>query len=160
MQMPRLSGVAAIPQLRDAQPEVEVVILTTFNQEEQVLAALTAGARSLLLKDATPETLLATIRAAARGESLLPVGVTTRVVERLTALTSRDSDPDALNTREIQILRLLATGAPYKEIAAQLYITTKTVQYHVGNILGKLHVRSRGEAVAVATERGLLNNAV
>ena len=156
LQMPKLGGLAAIPQLRAAQPGVEVVVLTTFDQEEHVFAALKAGARGYLLKDTAPELLLTTIRAAARGESLLPPALTTRVVNRFVVLAQRETDPDALNTRELEVLTLMATGAPYKVIATQLHITPKTVQYHVGNILGKLQVRSRGEAVAVATERGLL----
>lgn len=157
LQMPRLGGLAAIPQLRAACPQLEVVVLTTFDQEEHVFAALKAGARGYILKDASPNALLATIRAAARGESLLPIDVATRVVQRFVALAHRETDPDALNTREMEVLRLIALGKPYKEIGVRLHITTKTVQYHVGNILGKLHVRSRGEAVAVALERGLLD---
>lgn len=156
LQMPNLGGLAALPRLRAACPQVEVVVLTTFDQEEHVFAALKAGARGYLLKDSAPETLLATIRAAARRESLLPTALATRVVDRYVALAQREADPDALNDRELEVLTLIATGAPYKTIAGQLHITPKTVQYHAGNIMGKLQARSRGEAVAVATERGLL----
>jgi DNA-binding NarL/FixJ family response regulator/signal transduction histidine kinase len=159
LQLPRLSGLAALPRLRTAHPAVEVVILTTFDQDEQVFAGLKAGARGYVLKDAPPETLVAAVRAASQGQSALPPAMTTRVVARLNVLARREEDPDALTPRELAILEYMAQGLPYKQIAAQLHITAKTVQYHVTHILQKLHVRSRGEAVAAALERGVLSQA-
>jgi DNA-binding NarL/FixJ family response regulator len=97
------------------------------------------------------------VRAASQGEAALPPALATRVVERFAVLAQREGDPDALTARERAILRCMAQGQPYKQIAAQLGITPKTVQYHVSHILRKLGARSRGEAVAVATERGLLS---
>ena len=159
LQLPRLSGLEALPRLRTAHPAVEVVILTTFDQDEQVFAGLKAGARGYVLKDAPPETLVAAVRAASQGQSALPPSMTTRVVARLNILARREEDPDALTPRELAILEYMAQGLPYKQIAAQLHITAKTVQYHVTHILQKLHVRSRGEAVAAAVERGVLSPA-
>ena len=156
VQMPRLSGIEALPRLRAAHPGVEVVMLTMFDHDEQVFASLEAGARGYVLKDAPPETLVAAVRAASHGQSLLPPSVATRVVDRFTVLARRGVDPDALTVREREILECMAGGLRYKEIAAHLNITTKTVQYHVTNILQKLHVKSRGEAVAAAMERGLI----
>jgi DNA-binding NarL/FixJ family response regulator/signal transduction histidine kinase len=159
VQLPRLSGIEALPRLRAVHPRVEVVMLTMFDNDEQVFASLKAGARGYLLKDAAPETFVAAVRAASRGQSVLPPSVTTRVVDRFTVLAQRDVDPDALTGRELEILECMAGGLRYKEIAAQLNITTKTVQYHVTNILQKLRVGSRGAAVAAAVERGLIRQA-
>ncbi len=159
LQLPHLSGIEALPKLRAVHPAVEVVILTVFDQDEEVFAALKAGARGYLLKDATPAAIVAAVRAARRGESSLTPSLATRVMNRFAVLAQREVDPDALTEREVGILACMAQGMPYKQIGTQLNITAKTVQYHTRNILQKLHVGSRGEAVAVATERGLLSRA-
>ena len=156
VQMPRLSGIEALPRLRAAHPGVEVVMLTMFDQDEAIFASLKAGARGYVLKDAAPETFVAAVRAASHGESSLPPTLATRVVDRFAILAQREVDPDALTERELEILACMAKGTPYKEIAAQLNVTIHTVQYHVTNILQKLHVGNRGEAVAAAVQRGLL----
>jgi DNA-binding NarL/FixJ family response regulator/signal transduction histidine kinase len=157
LQLPRLSGIEALPRIRAAHPTVEVIMLTMFDQDEQVFASLKAGARGYLLKDAAPQTIVAAIRAASHGQSSLPPTLGTRLVERFNVLAQREIDPDALTERELEVLGYMAKGLPYKAIAAQLNVTTHTVQYHVTNILQKLHVGNRGEAVAVAMQRGLLN---
>jgi DNA-binding NarL/FixJ family response regulator len=156
VQMPRLSGIEALPRLRAAHPAVEVVMMTMLDEDEAVFASLKVGARGYVLKDAPLETFVAAVRAASRGQSLLPTTVATRVVERFAALARREANPDALTERELEVLRGMAKGLRYKEIAAQLNVTTHTVQYHVTNILQKLHVGSRGEAVATAVQRGLI----
>ncbi len=157
LQLPGLSGIEALPRLQTVHPPVEVIILTVFDQSEEVFAALKAGARGYLLKDATPAAVIAAVRAAGRGEASLAPALATRVMDRFAVLAQREVDPDALTEREMEILGCIAQGMPYKQIGAKLNITAKTVQYHVRNILQKLHAGSRGEAVAVATERGLLN---
>jgi DNA-binding NarL/FixJ family response regulator len=154
--MPRLTGIEALPRLRAAHPGVEVVMLTMSDQDEAIFSSLKAGARGYVLKDASPETFVAAVRAASHGESSLPPSATTRVVDRFAILAQREVDPDALTERELEILARMAKGTPYKKIAAQLNVTIHTVQYHVTNILQKLHVGNRGEAVAVAVQRGLL----
>ena len=159
LQMPGLSGIEALPRLLAAHQAVEVVILTVFDQDEEVFAGLKAGARGYMLKDATPATVIAAVRAARHGQSSLAPVLATRVMDRFAVLARREVDPDALTEREVEILGCMAQGMPYKQIGGQLNITAKTVQYHVRNILQKLHVGSRGEAVAVATERGLLSRA-
>jgi DNA-binding NarL/FixJ family response regulator len=156
LQMPRLSGIAALPQLRAAYPAVEVIILTTFDQDEQIFASLQAGARGYVLKDAAPATIVAAVRAASQGQAALPPTLTTRVVNRFAVLAQREVNPDTLTAREVEILTGMAHGTPYKTLAAQLSITTSTVQYHVTHILRKLGVRSRGEAVAIARQLGML----
>jgi two-component system NarL family response regulator len=159
LQLPGLSGIEALPRLRAAHPGIEAILLTVFAQDEDVFEALKAGARGYLLKDATPDAVLTAVRAAGRGESSLAPELATRVMDRFAVLARREVDPDALTEREVEILGCMAEGMPYKQIGAQLNITAKTVQYHVRNILQKLHVGSRGEAVAVATQRGLLGRA-
>jgi DNA-binding NarL/FixJ family response regulator len=157
LQMPRLSGIEALPRLREAHPAVEVVMLTVFDQDEQVFASLKAGARGYLLKDAAPATIVEAVRAASHGQSSLPPTTGTKVVERFTVLARREVDPDALTERELEILGCMEKGMLYKEIAAHLKIKTSTVQYHVTNILQKLGVGNRSEAVSVAVQRGLLH---
>ncbi len=156
LQLPGLSGIEAIPRLRAAHPAVEVIILSVFDQDEEVFASFKAGARGYLLKDATPATVIAAVRAARRGESSLAPAITTRVMDRFAVLAQREVDPDALTERELEILASMAKGRSYKGIAEDLSITTSTVQYHVTHIQQKLGVRSRGEAVAAAGQRGLL----
>lgn len=156
VQMPRLSGIEALPQLRAANPNVEVVMLTMFGDDEAVFASLQAGARGYVLKDAPPEMFVAAVLAASKGQSLLPPPLATRVVNRLTVLVQQQEAADALTARELEVLQYLAKGLRYKDIAAQLGVTIKTIGYHATNIFQKLQVGSRGEAVAVANERGLL----
>jgi DNA-binding NarL/FixJ family response regulator/signal transduction histidine kinase len=157
LQLPGLSGIDVLTRLRAGQPSVEVVILTVFDQDEEVFACLKAGARGYLLKDAAPAALTAAVRAAARGHSSLTPRLATPVMERFAVLAGREVDPDALTERELEILGFMSQGLPYKQIGTQLHISAKTVNYHAAHILRKLQVRSRGEAVAVARERGLLN---
>ena len=130
-------------------------MLTTFHQDEQVFASLKAGARGYVLKDAAPAAIVTAVRAAGHGQATLPPALATRVVEQFTVLAQREVNPDTLTERELAVLGCMAQGLPYKAIATQLHITTSTVQYHVTDILQKLHVSSRGEAVAVAGQQGL-----
>ena len=157
VQMPRLSGIEALPRLHATHPGVEVVMLTLSDQDEQLFASFKAGARGYLLKDATSDSIVEAVRAASHGQSTLPPALATRLVERFSALAQREVDPDALTEREVEILTSMTKGLRYKEIAMQLHITIHTVQYHVTNILQKLHVESRAEAVAVVAQRGLFD---
>jgi len=156
LQLPQLSGVEVLPKLRDVHPAVEVVILTVFDQDEQVFASLKAGARGYVLKDAPSQTIVEAVRAASHGQSSLPPKVATRVVERFAVLASQEVDPNALTVRELEVLGYMAKGTPYKEIATLMNITVNTAQYHAKNIMQKLDVRNRSEAVEMATQRGLL----
>jgi DNA-binding NarL/FixJ family response regulator len=134
-----------------------VVILTKFSQDEELFAALKAGARGYILKDASAAVIVEAVRDAYHGRASLSHELETRVIDHLAELEQRAVDPDALTVREVEILGYMRQGMSYKEIGAQLNITAKTVNYHVTHILHKLHVRSRGEAVAQALERGLLS---
>ncbi len=119
LQLPGLSGVEAIPRLRAVQPSAKVVILTVFSQDEELLAALKAGARGYILKDAPSAVIVEAIREALHGRTSLSHELETRVIDHLVGLAQRAEDPDALTEREVEILRYLRQGKLYKEIAAQ-----------------------------------------
>lgn len=151
LRMPGVDGITAIQQIRAKWPQVEVVILTTYDDDQNIVQGLRAGARGYLLKDTDRQTLYAAIRAAARGESLLPPAVAARLVARL-----ESPAPSPLSDREQQVLALLAAGKRNQEIAERLVITERTVKAHVTSIFNKLGVNSRAEAIAVALREGLL----
>lgn len=159
LQMPVMDGVRATAALRERLPDIRVLVLTTFDDETNVIGALRAGAAGYLLKDASVETLVGAIHAAARGESFLQSTVTGTVVDALTRLMSAGPAATALvmplSPREREILRLVSTGASNKEIADRLCLAEGTVKNHVTNILVKLDVRDRTQAALRARELGL-----
>jgi NarL family two-component system response regulator YdfI len=154
LRMPGTDGIEAIKQIKARYPAVEIVILTTYDDDEYIVQGLRAGARGYLLKDTGRQALFEAIRAAARGESLLPSVVVDKVVARLSA--PRPVTTGTLSEREQEVLILLAQGASNKEISLRLQITERTVKAHVTSIFNKLGVNSRAEAVAVALRQGLL----
>lgn len=161
LQMPVLDGVESTRRLRAAHPECRVIVLTTFDDDEYVFEGLRAGAIGYLLKDTPSARLLEAIRAAARGESFLQPSIAAKVVAEFSRLA--DQAPprpqplaDPLSEREVEVLRLLASGASNREIAAALVITEGTVKNHVTNILSKLGVSDRTQAALKARELGLL----
>ena len=154
LRMPNVDGIEAIEQIKTYHPQVEVVILTTYDDDEYIVRGLRAGALGYLLKDSGRKVLFEVIRAAARGESLLPSSVVEKVVAHLAE--PRPVQVGGLSERESEVLALLAEGAANKEIAARLHITERTVKAHVTGIFNKLGVNSRAEAVAVALRSGLL----
>jgi DNA-binding NarL/FixJ family response regulator len=161
LRMPILDGVAATGRLRAAHPEVQVIALTTFDDDADVLAALRAGAIGYLLKDVSGETLYAAVRAAARGQSLLPPAIATKVVAQLTRLADTppmqaQPQPHPLSDRELEIVRLLARGATNREIAEALVLAEGTVKNHLTNILGKLGARDRAQAALIARDLGIV----
>jgi DNA-binding NarL/FixJ family response regulator len=159
VRMPDLDGISATRELLDAFPEVRVVILTTFEQDDYIFGALSAGASGFLLKRTRPEELIAAVHTIAAGDSLLSPSVTTRVIER----TARQPAPDAatnsrleeLTAREREVLELMARGRSNAEIAAELVIEESTVKTHVKRVLSKLDLRDRVQAVIFAYESGL-----
>jgi DNA-binding NarL/FixJ family response regulator len=161
LRMPVLDGVAATRRLRAERPAARVIVLTTFDDDENVFEGLRAGAVGYLLKDAPSEKLVEAIRAAARGESFLQPSVAAKVVAefaRLSVVAPARPQPlvEPLSARELEILGLVAKGASNKEIARQLFIAEGTVKNHVTNILGKLGVRDRTQAALRARELGLI----
>jgi len=151
LQMPGGGGVMATRQITSLDPAPHVMILTTYDTDADVLAALDAGAVGYLLKDAPPEVLFASIRTAAAGEMTLAPAVATKLVARV-ARPARD----ALTARELEVLELLAEGIANKEIANQLLVSEATVKTHLVHIFTKLGVDTRTAAVAVAVDRGLI----
>jgi DNA-binding NarL/FixJ family response regulator/signal transduction histidine kinase len=157
LQMPNVDGLEGLRRIHAEQPELPVVILTTFQTDASVKEALSAGARGYLLKDAEPADLVAALRAARRGEALLAPAVTARLSTPAMWQTAVTEPANVLNDRELEVLDLLAQGARNKEIAAQLFITVSTVEYHLSNIYAKLGVSNRAEAVRAAIERNLVS---
>ena len=157
LRMPEMDGLAALEQLAAEQPEVAVVVLTTFNEDDLMLRALKAGAKGYLLKDTDRETLLRTIRAAGRGETLLQPEILDGALSRTRSRKGAADGGDSLLTdRELEVVRAAATGERTKEIAARLHISERTVKAHLSSIFRKFDVDSRAGAVAVAARRGLL----
>ncbi|HMB21737.1 MAG: response regulator [Chloroflexota bacterium] len=158
LQMPRMDGITAIAHLRREHPEIAIVILTTFNEDDLMIRGLQAGARGYLLKDTSRENLLDTIQAAAKGETLLKPEILARVLAIHPApSTSSTSQSDAaLTERELEVLQAAARGERNKEIAYKLGITERTVKAHLASIYQKFSVDSRAAAVAVAAQKRLL----
>ena len=149
LRLPEMNGVEAIAAIRAHWPDARVIVLTTFDGDEDIYRALQTGAQSYLLKDTPRADLLEAIRAVARGQKRIPPEVAARLVERIGA--------PALTEREIDVLRLMAHGRSNKEIGAELHISEGTVKFHVNNILGKLGVADRTQAVTSALQRGIIH---
>ena len=148
LRMPGLDGVNAIYAIRAADPAARIVVLTTFDGDEDIYRGMRAGAKSYLLKDVRREELFQCIRQVHGGGTFVPPAIAAKLAERLPA--------EELTPRELEVLRLLAAGKPNKGIGADLAITEVTVKSHVQSLFRKLNVLSRTEAIAVATRRGLL----
>jgi DNA-binding NarL/FixJ family response regulator len=160
IRMPDLDGLEATRRIAaDGDGGPRVLMLTTFDLDHYVYAALTAGASGFLLKDVTPEHLVAAVRMVRAGDALLAPAITRRLVERF---AHRDPAPvphrdlDALTPRELEVLRLLAEGLSNAELAAHLYLSEATVKTHVARILAKLGLRDRVQAVVLAYRTGLV----
>jgi RNA polymerase sigma factor (sigma-70 family) len=159
VRMPDLDGISATREVLATFPDVKVVILTTFEQDDYIFGALTAGASGFLLKRTRPEELIAAIHTIAAGDSLLSPSVTNRVIERMAGQPALDADSDArlaeLTPRETEVLQLVARGLSNGEIAEELVIGESTVKTHLKRVLAKLQVRDRVQAVIFAYESGL-----
>jgi DNA-binding NarL/FixJ family response regulator len=159
VRMPDLDGISATREVLGVSPEVKVVILTTFEQDDYIFGALSAGASGFLLKRTSPEELIAAIHAIAAGDSLLSPSVTRTVIDRMARKPPPDGASrerlDGLTPREREVLELIARGLSNGEIAAAFVIEESTVKTHVKRILMKLGVRDRVQAVIFAYESGL-----
>ena len=159
VRMPDLDGITATRELLAVLPDVRVVVLTTFEQDDYIFGALSAGASGFLLKRTKPEDLITAIHTVAAGEALLSPSVTSRVIERMAhdpaPDAERDERLDELTPREREVLELIARGLSNAEIADDLTIEASTVKTHVKNVLSKLGVRDRLQAVIFAYESGL-----
>lgn len=148
LRMPELDGVAAIDEIRKLDPSARVIILTTFDNDEDIYRGISAGAKGYLLKDAPREVILNCIRMVHRGETFVPPSVATKLAARVSAVE--------LTERELAVLRALAKGQSNKEIGRSLFINEATVKAHLKSIFTKLNVLSRTEAIAAAAHRGLV----
>jgi len=160
LQMPRMDGITAIEHLRKNHPQIAVVILTTYNEDNLMIRGLHLGARGYLLKDSSRETLLDTIHAAVKGETLLKPEILARVLAaQVQPRPAAAAQPGiALTERELQVLQAAARGERSKEIAQKLRITERTVKAHLASIYQKFGVDSRAAAVAAAAQHGLLES--
>ncbi|GAA3151530.1 response regulator [Streptomyces rectiviolaceus] len=164
IRMPRMDGIEATRRILagEGPHTTRVIILTTYDLDHYVYAALTAGASGFLLKDVTPEHLVAAVRLVQSGDALLAPTITRRLIERFA--TREESEPATLHRdlsdltpRELEVLRLLATGLSNAELADRLFLSPTTVKTHVGRILSKLDLRDRVQAVVLAYETGLIS---
>jgi DNA-binding NarL/FixJ family response regulator len=159
VRMPNLDGIAATRDVLAVSPELKVIILTTFEQDDYIFGALRAGASGFLLKRTSPEDLIAAIHTVAAGDSLLSPSVTRKVIDRMAEQPAPDASSakrlTALTPREREVLELVARGLSNGEIAQAFVIEESTVKTHVKRILRKLRVRDRVQAVIFAYESGL-----
>jgi DNA-binding NarL/FixJ family response regulator len=151
--LPELDGVAALRQIRTADPDAHVIIFTAFDTDERILAAVQAGAQGYLLKGAPRDELFQAIRVVHGGGSLLQPVVAARLLRQFSGAAAL---PEQLTERELEVLRQLAKGRQNKEIATELWISERTVKFHVSAILAKLGVGNRTEAVSKAAQLGLV----
>ncbi len=156
IRMPELDGLEATRRILATDPDARVLILTTFDLDEYIFAALTAGASGFVLKDDPPEQLIAAIRTVAAGNALLSPAVTKRVIARFARLPppSAPTGLDELTSREQEVFRLMADGLSNAEIGRELFIGETTVKTHVTQVLRKLDLRDRVQAVVLAHECG------
>ena len=154
--MPEVDGIEAIRQITIAQPDIRILVLTSFASDDKVFPAVKAGALGYLLKDSGPEALIQAIRQVARGESSLHPTIARKVLHELAHPSGHPPTPQPLTERELEVLRLVAQGLSNREIADHLVITEMTVRTHVSNILGKLHLASRIQAALYALREGLV----
>ena len=148
LRMPELDGVGAIKEIRDHDEHARIIVLTTFDGDEDIYRAIQAGAKGYLLKDVPREALMDSIRRVHAGETCVPIHLAAKLAQRVSGET--------LSSREIDVLKLMARGKSNKEIGSALFISEGTVKSHVKAIFAKMNVISRTEAVASATRRGLI----
>jgi DNA-binding NarL/FixJ family response regulator len=156
--MPGMSGVEAIRRIRAKNQKVAVLVLTMFDRDEYLYESIRAGATGYLLKDAPSSDVIEAIRSAAKGESILHPVMARKLLDNISGekKTDRGSGDDSLTPRELDVLQLMVKGLSNKEIAEQLFISDKTVKIHVSNILKKLRVKSRSQAIIYAIQHELV----
>jgi DNA-binding NarL/FixJ family response regulator len=153
LELPGFDGVEVIRQVRAEAPAVRIVVLTAFDRDEQIVSAIRTGAEGYLLKGAPRDEVFRAIRVVHAGGSLIEPVVASKLIRQVREV------PDALTPRETEVLELLAQGASNKKIAQTLFVSERTIKFHVSSILAKLNASNRTEAAALARERGLITTA-
>ncbi len=157
LRMPVMDGVEAMRRITRHKPSIRFIVLTTYDNDEYIFKGIESGARAYLLKDSPREDLFRAIRAVHSGESLIQPSVASKVLDCFATLSRQAQPHNVLSEREIAVLRLMATGAANKRIAADLCISESTVKTHVQSIFQKLNVGDRTEAVTLALQKGIIS---
>jgi DNA-binding NarL/FixJ family response regulator len=155
LEMPGVDGVAALEKLRSAGSEARTIVFTAYDTDERILGALRAGARGYLLKGASRTEIFDAIRTVHAGDSLLQPVVTNKLLQTMSREERRE-ETEPLTPREIEVLALLSQGLQNKEISARLFISERTVKFHVSSLMHKLGAENRTETVTIAAQRGLI----
>jgi NarL family two-component system response regulator LiaR len=153
--MPEMDGIEATRRIKAEQPDVRILVLTSFAADDKVFPAIKAGALGYILKDSGPLELVQAIREVHEGQPSLEPSIALKMLQELSHPPQRPPTPEPLSERELEVLRLLAQGKSNREIADQLFIAELTVRTHVSNILGKLHLANRTQAALYALKEGL-----
>ncbi|UCF60838.1 MAG: response regulator transcription factor [Anaerolineaceae bacterium] len=153
--MPRVDGLEAISDIKQADPEARILVLTSFDEDEKVFTAIKSGAQGYLLKDASPQELLRAIRDVHQGEPSIHPTIAHKLMRELQRESELPPTEDPLTERELEVLKLVARGLPNQEIAETLVLSERTVRTHVSNILSKLHLANRTQAALYALREGL-----
>jgi DNA-binding NarL/FixJ family response regulator len=156
LEMPELDGVSALTQVRAADPQARVIIVTAYDTDERIVQAVVAGAQGYVLKGAPREEIFRAIRVVHEGGSLLQPIVASKLLRHVSQQAGQSIDLESLTPREREVLGLLAHGKSNRQIAAELVITERTTKFHVSSILSKLDAANRTEAVKIAVQRGLV----
>jgi NarL family two-component system response regulator LiaR len=154
--MPRMDGIETVRRMKAARPQTQLIVLTSFGDDQKVFAAIRAGASGFLLKDVSPGDLALAIHAAQRGEASLAPGIATKLMQEIAVGGSTTNEEQSLTEREYAVLALIAQGRSNKQISEELSISEKTVKTHVSNILTKLHLEDRTQAAIYALREGLV----
>ncbi len=155
LQMPLKNGIEATQEIKAALPETKILILTSYTEDEQIFAAIKAGALGYMLKDSSPRDLLRAIHNVSEGKSSLHPDIALRVIQELNRPATLPPTEEPLTERELEILKLVARGLSNDDIAERLVVSERTVRTHVSNILGKLHLANRTQAAIFALRQGI-----
>jgi DNA-binding NarL/FixJ family response regulator len=157
LRMPGIDGIEAMRRIKTAQPEIQFIILTTYDNDEYIFKGIESGARAYLLKDSPREDLFRAIRGVSKGESLIEPAVAGKVLNRFAELSRQAAGPETLSERETEVLALMAKGTSNKAIASSLNISESTAKTHIQSIFNKLGVNGRTEAVTEAVKKGIIS---
>ncbi len=155
LRMPRCDGVEATRRIRALEPAIQVIVLTTYADDESIVSAIQAGARGYLTKDSGVDEIRRALEAVKQGQALLDPAVQARLVERIAATGAESRLPDGLTPREAEVLQLIAAGLSNQEISRRLFVSEATVKTHINNLFSKTGVRDRAQAVVYAHRHGL-----